>query len=88
LNLKTGDSNESSQNGSWVYSTTILDAAKGVDGIIVLTDWDEFKDINWHELYQYTRKPTWLFDSRNICDKAKAKEANIKIWELGSSYAE
>tara|TARA_B100000579_G_scaffold437905_1_gene469816 strand:- start:1590 stop:3011 length:1422 start_codon:yes stop_codon:yes gene_type:complete len=88
LNLKNPNSNESYPNGSWVYSPTILDAAKGVDGIVIMTDWDEFKDINWNELYQYTRKPTWLFDSRNICDKDKAKKANIKVWELGSSHTE
>ena len=82
------DNKRSSENDSWIYSPTILDAAKGVDGIVVLTDWDEFKNINWKELYKYTRKPTWLFDSRNICDTDKAKKENIKVWELGSSYSE
>ena len=85
LKLKSTDNIKSTHNGSWAYSPTIIDAAKGVDGIVVLTDWDEFKNINWSELYQYTRKPTWLFDSRKICDTDKAKEENIKVWELGSS---
>ena len=88
LNLKSTDENICSPNGSWLYSTTILDAAKGVDGIVILTDWNEFKNINWNELYKYSRKPTWLFDSRNVCDTDKAKEENIKVWELGSSSSE
>ncbi len=88
LNLKATDNTKSLRNGSWVYSPTILDAAKGVDGLVILTDWDEFKNINWMEISKYTRKPTWLFDSRNICDIDKAKKENIKVWKLGSSYTE
>ena len=35
LNLKSSNSNESSQYGTWVNSPSILDAIKGVDGIVI-----------------------------------------------------
>ena len=78
------DSLKRSESISWSYCSSILDAVKGVDGIVVLTEWDEFKNINWKEVCKYTRKPTWLFDSRNICDIDRAKKENLKIWKLGS----
>ena len=84
LNLQASNNSKEREKGSWLYSHTILDAVKEVDGIVVLTEWDEFKDINWNELSKFTRKPTWLFDSRNICDTNKAKEENFNIWKLGS----
>ena len=88
LNFRETYDSQNTNFGSWTYSPTIQDSIKGVDGIVVLTDWDEFKNINWEEITKYTRKPTWLFDSRNICDKEKAKKANLKVWELGSSFSE
>ena len=88
LKLKESDHNRSSINGSWIHSPTIEDAAKGVDGIIILTEWDEFKNINWDEISKHTRKPTWLFDSRNICNIDPAKAENLEIWKLGSSHSE
>ena len=88
LKLKESQNLKSSDSGSWIYSPTIQDAAKGVDGIIILTEWYEFKNINWHEISKYSRKPTWLFDSRNISNAEFAKSENIEVWELGSSESE
>ena len=86
LKIKEEKNNiKSSKYGSWNYASTILEAAKGADGIVVLTEWDEFKNIDWNEISRHTRKPTWLFDSRNICDVNSAKSENIKIWKLGYS---
>ena len=85
LKLKENTNIEHSTSGSWIYSPTVLDAIKGVDGIVVLTEWNEFKNIDWNEISQYTRKPTWLFDTRNICDEESAQLANIKVWKLGSA---
>ena len=84
IELKIKESNNIKEKGSWIYSPSILDAVQEVDGIVVLTEWHEFKEINWNELSKFTRKPTWLFDSRNICDTEKAKKENFDVWELGS----
>ena len=53
--------------------------------IVILTEWDEFKNINWNEISQLTRKPTWIFDSRNMCDVEIAKSENLQVWKLGTS---
>jgi len=74
----------SSRDDSWVYCSNILDAAKEVDCIVILTEWDEFQNINWNEIYQYTRKPTWVFDTRNISNIEIAKSENLKVWRLGT----
>ncbi len=88
LRLKQSDDFRNSETGSWIHSPSILEATKGVDGIIVLTEWNEFKNINWNDISKHTRKPTWLFDSRNICNTELAKAENLEIWELGSSGSE
>ena len=73
-----------SKSSKWKYCETIEEASFNTDGLVVLTAWAEFKNINWQNLYQFTRKPTWIFDTRNICDLKNAKKAGFKTWSLGS----
>ena len=54
-----------SNEGEWSFSESIIDASKKSDAIVVLTEWEEFKNINWSEIYKNMRKPAWLFDTRS-----------------------
>ena len=64
---------------------TALDAAKGTDAIIVLTEWEEFHDLNWKLIFQVMRKPAWVFDSRNYLDMDYLRNIGFKVWTLGQS---
>ena len=52
-------------------------------GILVLTEWDEFKSINWEKVSLLTMNPIWLFDTRNICNINEARKNNILVWNVG-----
>ncbi len=77
--------NQIVSEGSWSKANTIEEAAENSDAIIVLTEWDMFKNLDWEKLSSLMRKPSWLFDTRNITDHKKASENGINIWLLGSS---
>ena len=66
------------------YANNISEAIQGVDGIVILTDWEEFRSLNYHELYNSMRKPSWLFDCRGVIDKKLAIEAGLKVWVVGN----
>ena len=51
--------------------------------IIVLTEWDEFKDIDYEIAYQAMQKPAWIFDGRNILDHKKLTEIGFKVRSIG-----
>jgi len=61
-----------------------LKAAQGTDAIIVLTDWDQFKYLDWKNIFEVMRKPAWVFDSRVFLDKEYLKSIGFKVWSLGS----
>ena len=61
-----------------------LKAAEGSDAIIVLTDWDEFKYLDWQNIFEVMRKPAWIFDSRVFLDKQYLENIGFKVWSLGS----
>ena len=84
LNLKENEFlDKDSNNGSWHFSKTILDSVENSDAIVVLTEWDEFKDLNWNDIYKKMRKPAWLFDTRSITNLDKAKKAGMRTWRVG-----
>lgn len=44
------------------------EAAKDADAIIILTEWDEFKTLDYARIHKSMRKPAFLFDGRNLLD--------------------
>ena len=71
--LKERLKNKVEVKNEWIWSNSIEDAAKDADALIILTEWEEFKKINWEELSKIMRKPTWVFDTRSISDIDNAK---------------
>ncbi len=43
-------------------------AAEGAHAIAILTEWDEFKQLDWNRIYKNMQKPAFVFDGRNILD--------------------
>ncbi len=70
--------------GGWEYSKSIIDSAKNSDAIIVITEWDEFKNIDWKLISKEMRSPAWLFDTRSICDIDNAENNGINVWRIGA----
>lgn len=59
------------------------DAMKGAHAIAILTEWDEFKDYKWKEVYNEMYKPAFLFDGRNIIDKAELAGLGFEVYNIG-----
>ena len=68
----------------WEYSQSVNDSTKNSDAIIVITEWNEFKDLNWKLISREMRSPAWLFDTRSICNIKEAKNNGINVWRIGA----
>ncbi|MGV2432405.1 MAG UNVERIFIED_CONTAM: hypothetical protein LVQ98_06600 [Rickettsiaceae bacterium] len=62
------------------FVSDYLTAARGVDAIVILTEWDEFKRMNYKELALEMSQKI-IFDYRNILDPNEAK--GFTIYQLG-----
>ena len=58
-------------------------AFEKAQAIVVLTEWDEFKAIDFEAAYQTMQKPAWIFDGRNVLDHKKLTEIGFKIRAIG-----
>ncbi len=72
-----------SSEGKWSYIENIYDSAKGADAIVILTEWDMYKNLNWEKLFSLMRKPAWVFDTRSVVDKKLLENIGFRTWSLG-----
>ena len=70
--------------GNWISAIRIDDAILDADAIVILTEWNEYADIDWQKAAKKMRMPAWLFDARSICDIQKAKLNGINVWRIGA----
>ena len=72
-----------SGEGVWQEAHSPQAAVRGADAVLVLTEWQQFGDLDWPALAALMRQPAWLFDARAICDAAAARAAGLKVWRVG-----
>jgi UDPglucose 6-dehydrogenase len=51
--------------------------------VLVLTEWQQFAQLDWQQLAAVMRQPAWLFDGRAICEAGAARAAGLKVWRVG-----
>ncbi|KAI8926717.1 UDP-glucose/GDP-mannose dehydrogenase family, NAD binding domain-containing protein [Entophlyctis helioformis] len=59
------------------------EAAEGVDAVVVVTEWDEFKTLDYQKIFEKMNKPAFIFDGRLILDGKKLKEIGFQVEVIG-----
>ena len=57
--------------------------ASGADAILIITEWDDFKNIKWSNISKSMRNPSWIFDCRDVVNLDHFEENDLNIWKLG-----
>ena len=60
------------------------DASNNAHAIAILTEWDEFKTYDWQKIYDNMLKPAFVFDGRNVLNKAKLEKIGFIYQAIGS----
>ena len=74
--------NSNNNYGSWTFSKH-LNIFDNAHAVLVLTEWEDYKNIKWFNVEKKMAKPAWVFDSRSIVDVDLVKESGINLWCLG-----
>jgi len=64
------------------YATSSYQAVKGADGLVILTEWNEFKQIDLSKVKKLLKKP-FIFDGRNIYQPDVVKTFGFKYFSIG-----
>jgi len=79
------DVSGSEKNPNLVVAKSALEACQGAHGVAVLTEWDEFKSLDFKKIHDAMYKPAFLFDGRNILPHAKLKEIGFRVFAIGKT---
>jgi UDPglucose 6-dehydrogenase len=58
----------STDNELVTYCVNAYEATKDAHAILILTEWDEFKALDFKKIYDEMHQPAFLFDGRNLLD--------------------
>ncbi len=61
------------------------EACAGSHAIAVMTEWGEFKDLDYQKIYDSMEKPAFIFDGRNILDVGKMRRIGFEVQGIGVS---
>ena len=65
------------------YEDDPYKAAVGADAIVVLTDWKEYKDLDYKKIFKGMRKPAFIFDGRNFLDHNHLFNIGYEVYSIG-----
>jgi UDPglucose 6-dehydrogenase len=72
-----------SGDGGWRPVASVEEAAEGADAVLILTEWQQYRSLDWTRIAAGMRRPAWLFDARAVADAAAARAAGLKVWRVG-----
>ena len=81
--LKQDESAVLDSSGSWCRSESIEAAVEGADAVLILTEWEQYRQLKWADLASRMRRPAWVFDARAVTDSQQVRAAGLSLWKVG-----
>lgn len=67
------------------YCKDPYEAAKGAHALVILTEWEAFKTLDYERIYTLMEKPAFVFDGRNILDLKHLRTLGFKTYGIGKA---
>jgi UDPglucose 6-dehydrogenase len=62
---------------------TAYEAAAGAHALVIATEWDEFRNLDYAKIFATMHQPAFVFDGRNILDLPRLKEIGFRVSGIG-----
>jgi UDPglucose 6-dehydrogenase len=69
--------------GGFEKAASVETACDGADAVLILTDWHQYKQLDWADLASRMRQPGWVFDARRGTNLAEAESHGLDTWQIG-----
>jgi UDPglucose 6-dehydrogenase len=69
--------------GSVEFEEDPYRAAAGAHAIAVLTEWDAYRTLDYHRIFELMAKPASIFDGRNILDRRALHAIGFNVFAIG-----
>ncbi|KAG9447406.1 hypothetical protein H6P81_013534 [Aristolochia fimbriata] len=58
-------------------------ATAGAHGICIMTEWEEFKNLDYKKIYDGMEKPAFIFDGRNVVNVEELRKIGFIVYSVG-----
>ncbi|MBL8025069.1 MAG: nucleotide sugar dehydrogenase [Fibrobacteres bacterium] len=58
-------------------------AAQNAHAVVILTEWKQYKELDYKRIYASMEKPAYIFDGRNILDSKSLSELGFRAFSIG-----
>lgn len=66
-----------------LVAKSAYEAAQGAHALAIVTEWDEFKALDYKKIFAAMHQPAFVFDGRNILDLPKLREIGFRVCGIG-----
>ena len=77
------DLNASADFSALTVCTDAYEACQDAHAVLILTEWDEFKALDFQRIHDSMQQPAFLFDGRNLLDLAALREVGFEASGIG-----
>ncbi|ODN87701.1 UDPglucose 6-dehydrogenase [Cryptococcus wingfieldii CBS 7118] len=63
---------------------SVEEACAGAEAIVICTEWDEFKTLDWKKIYANCPRPAFVFDGRLILNRKELTDIGFKVVTIGT----
>jgi len=81
--LKNAQRDLEGVEGEIVYEPDPYKAAEGAHAIVLMTEWDQYKTMDYKRIYDSMEKPAFLFDGRNHLDHQALFDLGFSVYSIG-----
>ncbi len=65
------------------FTENPYEAAKDAHAIAILTEWNEYRDLDYKKIFELMEKPAFIFDGRDILDHEKLFKIGFNVSAIG-----
>jgi UDPglucose 6-dehydrogenase len=76
------------ENPRLTIATDPYEAAEGAHAVAVLTEWDEFRELDFKAIFSRMIRPAFIFDGRNILDLAALRQIGFHAHGIGKCQSD
>ncbi len=74
-------------NARVTCAANAYEAAANAHALAVMTEWDEFRTLEFDRIYEQMKKPAFAFDGRNILPHGRLREIGFEVHGIGKPSA-
>ena len=71
--------------GDVSFVEDVYEAADGAHALALVTQWDEYRELDYEKIHQTMVEPAFIFDGRNHLDHDKLYKIGFNVFPLGKS---